>query len=405
MIDWKNVPLSQRNMLVRLKDADASLHEIAGMLGVELVTLHRYLRRHRENVEIITGERTSDDLPQLAEAIDRALAELPPVSTVRSVSTPYTPLTDIDLIDPNTDQGEFVEWLHDMRATHGNISVGHLCDMHAPYQHKAGCEVAYQLYKHVRPHVAAVGSDFGDFAILSPFKPGDPDEEDAVEDVLDDFEMHWNAMIHDVHTASPDTLLFYISGNHERRFLRAVLLSAPKFRKTLLRRFIEIIKCGGRVKWIGDIDFARLGPLIVQHGNRFNIHSAKSSLEDMGGQTSTMAGHHHYLTSWQISGNEYTTKAITSGALCQRIAHYNKGKRQRRRFQLGTAFADIDLRGREVEFNNIEFTEYFDKVHVRFERQDFTAPIQHENGLLTYQQWRELKYAEDRALGKESPVS
>jgi hypothetical protein len=123
-------------------------------------------------------------------------------------------------------------------------------------------------------------------------------------------------------------------GNHERRILRYLNDQAPKFRKRLLRDFIEIIRCGGAVAYIGNTDYVRVGPLVVHHGNRVGFNAAKNTLLDAGGQVSLMGGHVHYPSEYEIRGEDHTVKSIVSGCLCG-YPHYMEGERMTKPWALG----------------------------------------------------------------------
>lgn len=297
---------------------------------------------------------------------------------------PPSPLTDIYWIDPKTDQGDFIHRLHQLRDDYGRVSVMHACDIHFPYENKPALEVFYQLFDHVQPQICAVGSDAGDFSIISSFAQ-DADEDDG-EDVLDAFDAKWTPHIHRLKESNPDVLLFFLLGNHEKRIYDFILRQAPQIRNTVWRRFQSIVRCDGRVHWLGDTPSARTGPLLIQHGNRTSLNPAKSLLEDLTYQVSTMAGHVHKLSYWGKRGEDFSTSAVTSGCLCN-YPHYMKRERMTVKWQLGTAIADVDLRGREVRFDNLEFQVEPDRVWVRYERKNFEAENYQPSQFLTYEEY------------------
>ena len=181
------------------------------------------------------------------KAVLDALNVLKPTYTipVPSTNTKQIPaaLTDIYRIDLETDQGPWLEWLHDAAAGRRFITVMHACDIHFPFEHKPALEVFFQLVQHVQPDLIVVGSDAADFALISTFDK-DADLDEATDDVLDEFERHWNPFIHRLKEASPRSQLVYIWGNHERRIRAFLNRQAPKFRKRILRDFTNIIRCG-----------------------------------------------------------------------------------------------------------------------------------------------------------------
>lgn len=294
-------------------------------------------------------------------------------------------LTDLTHIDPQTDQGVFLERLHAARADGGYCTVTHLSDIHAPYQHAPALDVTYQLLAHVQPDFIVVGSDFWDFGALSKFEQ-DADEADN-DDVLDALESDWNAHIHAVKKAAPNATRVFILGNHEKRLWDGMLRLAPQVRKTVWRRFVEIVRCGGSVLWLGEVDAVRFGPLKVMHGNRVTLNAARAMLMDTGGQLNIMAGHVHRLTTWTQRGEDFPVQAITGGCLCRYPSPYQKRKTPTSRWHLGTAFAEVNLRGRDVHVDNLEFQVDAGHVWARFERRTFAAAIPAPTGLISFEDW------------------
>jgi len=133
----------------------------------------------------------------------------------------------------------------------------HICDVHFPFQHTAALEVTYQLIEHVRPDIIVVGSDAADFALISSFDI-DPDIDEATSDVLDEFERYWMPFINELHLRSPYSKLVYIWGNHERRIKKFLGKNAPKFRQRIMRDYIDIVRDGGRVLYLGETDCVRM---------------------------------------------------------------------------------------------------------------------------------------------------
>lgn len=133
---------------------------------------------------------------------------------------------------------------------------------------------------------------------------------------------------------------------------------APGYKKRVVKDFINIIRCGGRVKWLGMVDHVRMGPLQVEHGNRHNDGVTKSRLIDEGGQVSLWFGHVHKRNFYEISGADYSVNAISSGCLCPTTPHYaheGQSTRSGRKWTQGTAIAQFNLNERLVHFENVQF--------------------------------------------------
>lgn len=298
---------------------------------------------------------------------------------------PPSPLSNLYWIDPQTDQGAFVDKLHELQSSERYVRVMHACDFHFPYHHEGATKLFYDIVRAVQPHLIAVGSDSADFAMISHF---DKDkDEDNNEDVLDEFAQYYVPHIHEIHAKSPQASLFFILGNHEKRIYDYVLNRAPELRNTIWSRFVEIVRCGGLVHWLGETDFTRIGPLVVMHGNRTTTNAAKSMLEDLGYQASVMAGHVHRLSRWERRGEDFSVVAVTSGCHCIYPAHYSKRKRMAQKWQLGTAIAEVDLQGREVQIENLEYLISQNSIGVNYRGQRFYAENSGPKGTISYNQY------------------
>lgn len=356
--------------LYREAQAGATARELAARYGLSADGIRGRLSRERRKQ------------PALAKTTPSAL------------HAPTLPLTDIRYLDPDTDQGAFLERLHAARADGGYASIMHLCDIHVPYQHAPALDVAYQLLQHVQPQFTVVGSDYFDFSSLSSF-PQDADDAER-DDALDAVEAPWNAHIAAIRRAAPRSTLVFVIGNHEKRIFDYINRQAPQVRKTVWRRFVEIVRCGGRVLWLGEVDAVRFGPLRVMHGNRHNQHVAQSLLQDAAYQTSVMAGHVHRLTFANKRGDDFPVSAVTSGCLCHYPAAYMKRKTPTQRWMLGTAIAEVNLRGRDVHIDNLEFQLDATAVWARYERRTFSAAIPQPTGLISFEDYL-LRKALERA--------
>lgn len=304
MLKWNNLAASDKDRLVKIYETMGITPAMnaAEMLQVDItpVSLARRIQEYRKIRRNIFREDET--------VISKALAVLEPTYSVAypSVTNNHPPgaLTDIYHIDMETDQGKWLEALHDLAAGKRYITVMHLADIHFPFENKAALEVVYQLIKHVQPDVIVVGSDAADFALISTFAQ-DPDLNEETSDVLDEFDEHWTPFIHRVHEAAPLATLVYIWGNHERRIKKFLAERAPKFRKRILRDYVDIVRVGGRVLYLGFVDAVRMGPLVVQHGVRTGPTAAKMQASDGGFQTSIMSGHVHTPSEFELRGQDY----------------------------------------------------------------------------------------------------
>lgn len=234
------------------------------------------------------------------------------------------------------------------------VTVAHLCDVHFPDHYEPALNMAYRLIARKQPDIIVVGSDTADFGLISTFSP-DPDQNEAIDDELDELRRYWTPHIETIQHAAPKALLVYVDGNHEQRIYRHIAENAPKLRRVVERAWSDLVRQQGRVLWLGRRQHVDIGHLVVQHGDRSNEHIAKSLLDDLSYQASTMAGHVHRMNRYDRTGYKYPVSSITSGCLCNLNPHYMKGKKNRRPWQHGTAFATVNMKGTDVFFDNIEF--------------------------------------------------
>lgn len=364
-LKWSKLQAASKDALLVKYEAGMNLDIDAELLGMKLSTLQRRIREYREFTRLIVGSDPGVIEKQIqANSIVRARVN-------QNVITPIR-LTDLKNIDSMTDQQDWIDHLQDLHREVGNVTVMHACDIHFPFPDFSALEVFYQLVAHVQPHIIVVGSDSADFALLSNFKRS-ADLDESTPDELEMFDMFWRNHIQRLHREAPNAIFVFIYGNHEYRIIRFLNDAAPKLRKTVMKAFRDIIRCDGRVMYLGETDYVRMGPMVIQHGKRVNRYPAKSSLEDLGNQLWTQFGHVHRLDEYIIIGELYTVGAWASGKLSQ-DPHYVMGKVMRKE-QLGTTIMEIDLRGREVSGDNLLFFKDEDSgiVSVRFERKLFTG--------------------------------
>jgi hypothetical protein len=327
---------------------------------------------------------------KIAPPVLNLVAPTPTIHAPVTLSKPApAALTDIRYIDPATDQGAFLERLHAAQAAGGYATVMHVCDIHAPFQHAPALDVTYQLVQHVWPQFIVCGSDFFDFSSLSSF-PQDADDAEQ-DDALDALAVPWRAHVDALRKAAPCSTLVFVIGNHEKRIFDFINRQAPQVRKTVWRRFIEIVRAQGRVLWMGEVDAVRFGPLRVMHGNRHVQNVAQALLYDAGYQLNVMAGHVHRLTFANKRGDDFPVSAITSGCLCQHPAPYMKRKTPTQKWMLGTAIAEVNLRGRDVHLDNLEYQLDDQAVWARYERQTFSAAIPQPTGLISFEEYMNRK--------------
>lgn len=342
---WKNMSDEQKVELAKIYFqsgiTDPRFQEAAWQLGIKVESLARYARSIKDHTEVSTSKG-----PDLIEGY---------VSLPAFHSKPR--LTDILKVEPESDAEWWVQWLIDRAATNPVITAMHLSDIHEPFGNEYAVNVAFQMVEMAQPDVIILGSDFWDFYLMTTFGTN-PEVSMESYDELELLESYWNRFINALNKIAPDAVFLFIWGNHERRIMRYVDNHSVNLHNTIKREFKRIISCGGRVKYIGDVDHVRMGPLKIEHGSRYNIHAPKSRLEDEGGQVCIWMGHGHKLKWFSMNGADFSVNAIMSGCLCTVPAHYRPlgvSSPSGQKWQHGTAIATFDLNDRLVAFENVEF--------------------------------------------------
>lgn len=342
---WKTMSDEQKTQLTKIYIeggiSGPKFVEAAWQLGIKPESLARYARNYKRYNELTTSTST-----ELVEGY---------VSLPAFHSKPK--LTDITKVEPDSDAEEWVQWLISRSETEPLITVMHLSDMHEPFKNDMATNVAFQMVEIVQPDVIVVGSDFWDFYLMTTFGTN-PEVKMESYDELELLESYWNRFINALNKIAPNAMFVFIWGNHERRIMRYVDNHSVNLHRTIFREFKRIIRCGGRVKYIGDVDHVRMGPLKIEHGSRYNVHAPKSRLEDEGGQVCIWMGHGHKLKWFSMSGADFSVNAIMSGCLCTMPPHYlpiGVSAPSGQKWQHGTAVATFDINDRLVSFENVEF--------------------------------------------------
>lgn len=260
---------------------------------------------------------------------------------------------------PDPNQYDWDQWQQsksDATRQKGYVVVSHLSDLHKGDEDEDAGEMNYTMVGLKQPDFIVVGSDTADFGVISHFTP-DPDDYESVQDVIDDFSKWWQPHIDRLQAIAPDAKLVFIYGNHEIRIHDWVAENAPKFRKTINRAWVEAVRYGGRVMYIGRTQEVEISGLLVQHGNVTTQNTSKALLDRVSYQVSVMTGHIHKVTNYTQQGRRYMVSACTGGTTQNLNPRYykKKGLSPPRPWTQGTAFATVDMKSSYVTFDNIVY--------------------------------------------------
>lgn len=234
---------------------------------------------------------------------------------------PYFPPPRLEDLDDTT------RWLSDLNdLTHSKryLWVMHAADMHEPFSHTGAKECAYMLASLIQPDVIVRGSDEDDNPTISVFAERDGEAPD-IGDFLDTMEQTRHYNTRRFQTAAPNALQINIEGNHGYpRFKAWVNKKARESKPSLTRRYVENVRCGGDVFFIGFKESVKIHPaLLVMHGRKWGDNAPRQTLQLRQMGVNIMAGHSHkpgmYTT---VQANGKPVSALISGCLCDLNPHY-----------------------------------------------------------------------------------
>lgn len=266
---------------------------------------------------------------------------------------PEQPLPDLSSLNDRE------RWRTDLRDLLGSKDVAvvmHPCDRHRPFEDKVADEMWYTLAALAKPDIVVRGSDEDDLPTISKFAlAGAPTPE--IGDFLDVQYLSRRYHTRRTKLVVPSALQVNIEGNHGwPRFIRWVNTQAQHAKTTLLRRYIENIRCDSGVYWIGAKQGVRIGkPLLVIHGKKAGLHAAKATLDMRHSSVSIMAGHTHRPDMYSVVSTAPVT-AVISGCLCLIPQDYNDDDDDSySTWQHGTAVATMDIKSGLVDIKEVRF--------------------------------------------------
>lgn len=236
------------------------------------------------------------------------------------------------------------------------VRVMHLCDLHEPFSDPDVKEAALALVQLVQPDIIVRGSDEDDLPTISAWAE-DGAEEPDIGDFLDTMQMSRNYNTRRLKTIAPRALQVNIEGNHGYpRFIKWVNKKARQAKDTLLRRYIENVRCNGSVFFIGFKQSVRIHEnFVVMHGRKWGNTAAKQTLELRANAVSITAGHSHKPQAYSTVGKQAVTCYI-SGCLCQIPAHHNADEDDEYcNWQHSTVVTTLDTETGEVDMKDVRF--------------------------------------------------
>lgn len=251
------------------------------------------------------------------------------------------------------DTPKFRKYLETCRA--GEYRVGLLWpDLHFPDHNDQAIALGDQLERVVKPDFNMIMGDIYDLDGLGKFgQSRRRKKQDVLEEVIAPY--HRFIERRQYPTAA-------IMGNHDGtksgRMARALDDIFAPLAKTIEEAYVDIIRAGGRVWYLGGMNEIKLNSIILQHGTRTGEYAAKNALKDRGFGLANVGVHTHFpslsILSQDMPGEDDAYRVIMSavlGTLSNRLPHYQQGTRKTRHihcmgvatFSLRTWVANVEL--------------------------------------------------------------
>lgn len=152
-----------------------------------------------------------------------------------------------------------------------------------------------ETMKVLRPDLSIEYGDVGDLPTLSNFSLSrGVSLTSAMRQIYPAYTQYIDAL----KDASPKTTLISLSGNHDERVDRKTN-EMWQFGEEIQEAWATLLRSHGRVLWAGWMQELDVYDLNVRHGERTNMHAAKSTLDnDLAYGKSVIFGHTHRFGVW-----------------------------------------------------------------------------------------------------------
>lgn len=242
-----------------------------------------------------------------------------------------------DMVDPPdrdqfyADKKHIEEW--ELALERLNHSKKYLCGVVGSDQHFVDHDptailLERQIIRHLKPDFSAYNGDVFDFPAIARFELS---RRESRQDVLRSVRPFYHRYTEDHLEVRGDMAIIHNSGNHNVR-LDSHLAQFWQFSQTIEDEYRDLIRQNGLVVMNDFIEEFLVGPLLIQHGTRTNLHSYKSQAEDVAYGVDVLSGHKHrpgMFYKRQTRGYNQPVKIVTSavsGCLCRLIPQYASHK-------------------------------------------------------------------------------
>lgn len=226
-----------------------------------------------------------------------------------------------------TDNGHIQEWhecLARLNAARTYLTGVIGSDQHFVDHDPTAILLERQIIRRLKPDFSVFNGDVFDFPAIAKFTMSRHEQR---TDVLKSVEPFYRQYVEDRLDVRLNMELIHNSGNHNVR-LDSYLAINWQFEETIEDRYRDIVRQDGAVVMNDFIEEALIGPLLIQHGRRTNLHSYKSQAEDVAFGVDVVSGHKHVpgiFYKRQIRGYNQPVKVVSSavtGCLCRLVPQY-----------------------------------------------------------------------------------
>lgn len=256
---------------------------------------------------------------------------------------------------PSDDSEAWAAALDKLKAMNRLARVLVLSDIHFPEHDPTALALAAELALWLDPDVIALNGDVMEFATLSDYALHYRAKRD---DALKAVREPYSAFIRRLAGNCPHATLLHYEGNHDDRMGR-YLAKHPELQDTLIDDYRALIRQGGRVLTLGDMQEVEIGDLLIQHGTRAGKNAASAALEDLGGAHSQIQGHTHMpakVVKRVKHGASYrVVQSVVCGCLCRLTPGYVRHRTRHTKWLQGVVIAHVDPAGGLVNMQDVLF--------------------------------------------------
>lgn len=255
------------------------------------------------------------------------------------------------------DTRQWNDWLRSFSARTEVATVMVLSDIHLPDESEAALELAFKIVGEIKPDILLYNGDIFDFDALSTFASK---RYRRTKDAIKEVEERWHRIVDRVLESSPETVMVAYRGNHDDRVDRWNTMANNPFADSTEELFVNMVRSGGRVFWLGPNQETNIGAWYVQHGRRVGENAAKNALKDLGWTAAQTQGHAHTVSTWvhranKANGDYQVVMSACSGALCNIPPHYIQDTKMSRWLH-GLVVGHVFFGNENPDFENLIFT-------------------------------------------------